>query len=324
VSTSTSQNKGPTPPTQGIGPQTLKNFRLEAALDSAHYGWRQFSRTAQACLALCLIERGELDQAEGQIFAVGEIDQHQDLEETFCVAARAELRLAQGRPAEALQDALGLEGALGDEIKVLGSPSWQTVAALASLALEKRDRALDFAAEALRLADTTGVLHDRIRALRVFGLCEGGAQGRALLAQAVELGSTAPSRLETVRALVDLGAALRRDNQRGASREPLQQAADLARTGGATGLLQRALTELAAGGARPRRDWLLSGLASLTPSERRIAELAASGQSNREIAQTLFVTPKTVEYHLRNVYRKLDVTGRRGLGPVLQSESAEE
>ena len=50
----------------------------------------------------------------------------------------------------------------------------------------------------------------------------------------------------------------------------------------------------------------MSGPASLTPSERRIAELAASGQSNREIAQALFVTPKTVEYHLRNVYRKLD------------------
>ncbi len=67
----------------------------------------------------------------------------------------------------------------------------------------------------------------------------------------------------------------------------------------------------------------MSGLGSLTPSERRIAELAASGHSNREIAQTPFVTPKTVEYHLRNVYRKLDVTGRRDLGPLLQSGSAD-
>ncbi len=88
-------------------------------------------------------------------------------------------------------------------------------------------------------------------------------------------------------------------------------------------LLERALTELAAAGARPRRDWLMSGPASLTPSERRIAQLAASGQSNREIAQTLFVTPKTVEYHLRNVYRKLDVQGRRELAPALGSETPE-
>ncbi|MBV8734834.1 MAG: helix-turn-helix transcriptional regulator [Solirubrobacterales bacterium] len=62
---------------------------------------------------------------------------------------------------------------------------------------------------------------------------------------------------------------------------------------------------------------LLSGPESLTPSERRIAELAAVGHSNREIAQALFVTPKTVEYHLRNTYRKLDIEGRENLSGVL-------
>ena len=55
----------------------------------------------------------------------------------------------------------------------------------------------------------------------------------------------------------------------------------------------------------------------MTASERRIAELAAGGQSNREIAQALFVTPKTVEYHLRNAYRKLDVPGRHELARAL-------
>jgi DNA-binding CsgD family transcriptional regulator len=62
---------------------------------------------------------------------------------------------------------------------------------------------------------------------------------------------------------------------------------------------------------------LLSGPDSLTPSERRIAELAAVGHSNREIAQALFVTPKTVEYHLRNAYRKLDIDGRDDLSGAL-------
>jgi DNA-binding CsgD family transcriptional regulator len=62
---------------------------------------------------------------------------------------------------------------------------------------------------------------------------------------------------------------------------------------------------------------LLSGPASLTPSERRIAELAATGHSNREIAQALFVTPKTVEYHLRHTYRKLDIEGRSHLVEAL-------
>ena len=117
--------------------------------------------------------------------------------------------------------------------------------------------------------------------------------------------------------LVDLGAALRRGNRRAAAREPLQRAADAALAGGAIALHQRARTELAATGARPRREFLRGGPASLTPSERRIAELAVGGHSNREIAQQLFVTPKTVEYHLRNVYRKLGIAGRRELARAL-------
>jgi DNA-binding CsgD family transcriptional regulator len=297
---------------------------LESALDAMRYGWRQFSRAAQASLALCLIERGELARADELILAAGDIDRHQDLEDTFAVSARAELRLAQGRPAEALQDALAVKEAIGAEIRELGHCRWRTVAALASLSLGDRPRALELARGALQVAERTNVLHARVGALRVHGLCEGGATGLVQLERAAELGASALPRLETVRALVDLGAALRRANQRAASREPLQQAADLARTGGATVLLERALTELAAGGARPRREWLMSGPASLTPSEGRIAQLAASGQSNREIAQTLFVTPKTVEYHLRNVYRKLDVQGRRELAPALRSETTEE
>jgi DNA-binding CsgD family transcriptional regulator len=296
---------------------------LESALDAMRYGWRQFSRAARASLTLCLIERGELTRAGELILATGEIDRHRDLEDTFCVSARAELRLAQGRPAEALEAALAVKEAIGTAIRELGHCQWRTVAALASLALGDRQRAPQLAGEALEVADHTGVLHARVRAMRVYGLCEGGVSGLARLEQAAELGASAPPRLETVRALVDLGAALRRANQRAASRGPLQQAADMARTGGATVLLERALTELAAAGARPRRDWLMSGPASLTPSERRIAQLAASGQSNRQIALTLFVTPKTVEYHLRNVYRKLDVQGRRELAPALGSETPE-
>ena len=138
-----------------------------------------------------------------------------------------------------------------------------------------------------------------------------------MLREASTLADNAPPRLDTVRTLVELGATLRRANQRSAAREPLQRAADMAWAGGASALHTRARTELAATGARPRRDMLLSGPASLTPSERRIAELAAIGHSNREIAQTLFVTPKTVEYHLRNAYRKLDIDGRARLTEVL-------
>jgi DNA-binding NarL/FixJ family response regulator len=68
--------------------------------------------------------------------------------------------------------------------------------------------------------------------------------------------------------------------------------------------------------ARPRRI-ALSGLESLTPSERRVAVMAAEGPTNREIAQALFVTPKTVEVHVSNVYRKLGISSRSQLPAAL-------
>ena len=85
---------------------------------------------------------------------------------------------------------------------------------------------------------------------------------------------------------------------------------------GATPLEERALTELRAAGARPRRR-LVAGAGSLTPSERRIADLAAAGHLNREIADILVVTLATVEYHLRNAYRKLGIRSRRELATTL-------
>jgi DNA-binding NarL/FixJ family response regulator len=80
-------------------------------------------------------------------------------------------------------------------------------------------------------------------------------------------------------------------------------------------------TELRASGGRPRRT-VLTGLDSLTASERRIGELAGQGLSNREIAQTLFVTNRTVEGHLTNVYRKLRVDSRTKLQAALAGQVA--
>jgi DNA-binding CsgD family transcriptional regulator len=126
----------------------------------------------------------------------------------------------------------------------------------------------------------------------------------------------APSRLEHARTLVELGAALRRDQQRAAAREPLRVGLDLAQRCGAERLASRAEEELRATGARPRRREL-AGRDALTASERRVARMAAEGLSNPEIAQSLFVTIKTVEMHLGHAYRKLDVGSRAELAGVL-------
>ena len=98
-------------------------------------------------------------------------------------------------------------------------------------------------------------------------------------------------RLEQATAHIDLGVALRRDGKRTAAREALQQGADIAIACQANVLAGRAREELNILGAKPRR-LAFSGVDSLTASERRIADLAATGPTNREIAQQLYLTPK--------------------------------
>ena len=124
------------------------------------------------------------------------------------------------------------------------------------------------------------------------------------------------ARIEHARALVELGAALRRANHRTAAREPLREGLDLASRAAATALARQAVEELAAAGARPR-SVRRTGLEALSPSERRVARLAAEGLSNRDIAQALFVTTKTVEVHLSGAYRKLGISSRADLPDVL-------
>jgi DNA-binding CsgD family transcriptional regulator len=126
--------------------------------------------------------------------------------------------------------------------------------------------------------------------------------------------------LEHARALTELGLALRHARRRRAAREPLRQALALSDDCGALALAERARAELLAAGARPRRS-ALSGVKSLTQRELEVARRAAEGKSNREVANSLFVTVKTVEWHLSHVFHKLDVSSRRQLAHVLGTAS---
>ncbi len=131
----------------------------------------------------------------------------------------------------------------------------------------------------------------------------------------------APVRLEHLRALLDLGAARRRCGQLDAARDPLRTALHHADRGGATRIAERARAELVAAGARPRRA-ALSGLDALTAAERRVATLAAEGRTNRQIAQALFVTQRTVETHLTHTFAKLDLASRDELAAALWPAAA--
>jgi DNA-binding NarL/FixJ family response regulator len=130
---------------------------------------------------------------------------------------------------------------------------------------------------------------------------------------------SSPALLERAHSLAALGAALRRSGQRAAAREPLAEALDLAARCGARPLVAAAREELKATGARPRRAWR-TGVEALTPSELRVARLAAEGRSNREIAHELYVTLKTIEGHLARAYAKLGIDGRGQLADALDGE----
>ena len=155
-------------------------------------------------------------------------------------------------------------------------------------------------------------------ALRCAGRLAPRSRSIDLLHEAVDALERSPARLELAGAQVELGAALRRDGQRTAARAPLRSGLQLADASGAATLAETARREELRGatGARPRRAaW--TGADALTPTERRVAQLAAEGLTNTQIAQALFVTPKTIQTHLAHTYRKLGIGSRRELSTAL-------
>jgi DNA-binding CsgD family transcriptional regulator/tetratricopeptide (TPR) repeat protein len=271
-----------------------------------------------AILAEALMEQGKLDEAAAALDRSGLGESlPDDARLLFVPNIRARLRMLNGDLAGGLEDMLDV----GRHSEALGGRNpafmaWRSQAALALLQLGEQDEARRLAAEELELARTWGAPRALGAALRAAGLAEGGARGLALLEEAVEALTNSPAKLEHAKARTDLGAALRRANRRSVAREQLRRAVELATICGATPLAARAETELRATGARSRRI-ALSGVESLTPSERRVAHMAAEGPTNREIAQALFVTPKTVEIHLSSVYRKLGISSRSQLPAAL-------
>jgi DNA-binding CsgD family transcriptional regulator len=222
-------------------------------------------------------------------------------------AARAELQAAAGT-----YEALHLANS---------STCWRSALALA-MAAEDPGEARRLAGKELADSRRAGLPRQAGIALRTRGMLEGGERGLRDLREATEVLAGSGARLEHARALVELGAALRRANQRTAARTPLRAGLDLAHRCGAVRLEERARTELLTAGAKPRRA-VLTGLEALTAGERRVAELAAAGMSNPEIAQALFVTLSTVEGHLRHVYQKLSISSRAQLPAALRSAAPE-
>jgi len=237
--------------------------------------------------------------------------------------ARAWLMLAQGDIQGAADAALELDRA---DSWGCSSPTllpWRSVASVALAQLGEEDRALTLAQEELELAQQLGTPRAVAIAQRAVALAGPQEDRQAGLEAAVATLENGTARLELARVTCELGAELRRKGERSAAREVLRRGHALAAECGATRLASRARDELSRSGARLIRE-PVSGVEALTPSEVRVAELAAEGLTNREVAQALFVSEKTVETHLGRVYRKLDIKSRHALpGALADRQTAE-
>ena len=239
----------------------------------------------------------------------------------WILMGRARLRLEAGDASTALEDALRV-GDLTAELQIPNPAftAWRSLAARAAVRLGDQERARGLAGEEVELARRFGAPRALGIALVGRGLAEERPEDAlGWLEEAVDVLASSPTLVERARSLLEFGAALRRARRVREARTPLRQALDIALGCSAEALAARARAELEASGARPRREHV-TGVAALTPRERQVADLAAAGRTNGQIAADLVVSRGTVEAHLRSVFRKLDIASRHELPDALRHE----
>jgi DNA-binding CsgD family transcriptional regulator len=261
------------------------------------------------------IERGELDAAArraqtGEALGIANRAHVSDF-----LTARGRLRIAQGRLEEGVADLLRC----GQRREARGQrwPSdWKAHAVPAVAALGDRQLAVKLAREQLEAARRVGAPGALGMSLRTAAPAIGGDDRLTLLLEAVSVLECSSARLELAHALADLSAELGRSGQRRESRDLARRAAMLAGQCGATALAESAMAELHTGpGRRARME--LTGPGALTAAEWRVCRQAAEGHTNRELAQALFVTEKTIERHLSSAYQKLGIRSRFQLAAAI-------
>ncbi len=281
---------------------------------------------AVAVLLDALVDKGAIEEAQALLTSRqldGPVPVNM-LAAHFFHVARGRLRLRQHRPQEALADLR----ICGDSLIASGYTNpgfahWRAEAALAHHALGDRDDARRLAEEELVRAGKFGAGRALGIALRIAGLvADDRHHGLEQLRESVTVLETSQAQVEQARSRIDYGAALRRAHARGEAEEQLRLGLDLAAYCSAQLLVTQAREELWALGVRTRRA-AVTGPASLTGSERRVALLAVEGLTNREIAQALFITRRAVEQHLTNTYRKLRIDSRRALAAALGCAAAQ-
>ena len=283
------------------------------ALGAEPEGWRLGLGGARLVLALTSLEAGEVADAERHLDDAEVVTGGAEPLKVSLLMARGHTRMARGDAGGAVTHFMTC-GAMADRAGVINPviAPWRSSAARALAATGDTTEARRLAEAELKLAESFGAPAPIGRALRVGASVRDAREELDMLQAAVNVLEGSQAALERARAFVDLGAALRRAGRLRDARPHLRSGLELAQLCGAATLVERASRETTASGARPRRT-ALSGPDALTARERQVATLAAEGLSNREIAETLVVTVKTVEWHLKHSYRKLGVKSRVGL-----------
>jgi DNA-binding CsgD family transcriptional regulator len=227
--------------------------------------------------------------------------------------ALAELDLAEGRPKPAAERLEGLVGGTVHPVYRFDAVPQLVEAAVRAGRIERAQCALTMYEGWVRKIPSSS---NRPLLARCQALVTGGSAADAHFEDALLLHAKAPIPFDRARTELLFGEYLRRTRKRVKARLHLQAALETFESLGARLWADRAAAELRATGQRARKrtpDTLLD----LTPQELQIARLAAEGTQNREISAKLFISPKTVEYHLGKVYAKLAVASRAELGPRL-------
>ena len=231
------------------------------------------------------------------------------------LTARARLRIARGDLREGVADLLWC----GERLEAFGIrwPSdWKAYAAPALAALDQKELAATLVREQVAMARHVGAPRSLGLALQAAALATGEDERLGLLQEAESVHEPSQARLELAHGLAELGSELSRLGRRREGRDAQRSAIAVADQCGAVALVERARAELQAGpGRRARLE--LTGRSALTGAELRVCRQAAEGQTNREIAQELFVTEKTVERHLSSAYQKLGIRSRFQLAAAI-------
>jgi DNA-binding CsgD family transcriptional regulator len=289
-------------------------FELLQDTEHAH------AQTAVAVLVHCLLERGELTEAQRTIALADGLLTSTPAIDAYVHIARGRLNLRRGMLRDARRDLEAVEESFGGfgNINPASLP-WRSLAGLIAHVAGDGAKAQVLIAEEVRLARLFGVATALGLALQRRGLTESGSDALETFREAVDVLEGTEAKLHLAKAHYGLGRGLRRTGQRVDARRHLGTSLDLAHRSGAAGLEAEIREEMMAAGGRPRRA-SVTGVESLTPTELRMAQFAAEGMTNREIAEKTFVSRNTVAWHLSNVYKKLHVDSREQLTLRIKEE----